>query len=600
MEISSTTELPGSGVSHRCRPVLYSRCDPQWRPPSHRAKVIARPGQHTTDGVSDLPCRPWRVVPTVPYMQNARWLLLVLSALCSACASHGGADGYVPPKDMASALPPPQADPCDGIPTRGRCLDAKTLQSCLVDARGRAIISKINCNSSELCVTEADESFCKLMAPCRDGQSRCTPTGSERCIAGRWSFTPCGAGESCQRFPGVGVQCVPLGVSVRVVGQLQYQVRFPRSDLSGFETSYALANARQVFVVVVEAGAILGTGSADGTGRFSVSCYRTPGPTAQLLFIPLLYNDTDTLTFAVAQPSGSGDGDFRRSPALWSYSLSSLPSPRAGTIDVGSWQIPGESAGAMRIFDWMLYGFELAPGLFGAAPQRSLVALWSPTHVATCGACYMNRSQGGTDVGTGPYHFDTTIELSGTPASPTHWATSVINHEFGHYLMDQFSKSPNEGGPHSVAQVSKPGLAWSEGFATFSGQATLTRAAGSPAPIYFDVQNSTAFWVDISLGAYNRGSLPRPDPSGRLDQFLNENIVAGMIWDLWQTFGDTPVFRGMRTSRLLGPLNRGYGSVDLVDYADGLACDGLISASALTNVLRRSHQFPWDGLPLCR
>lgn len=533
-------------------------------------------------------------------MQNTHWLWIVLGVLCSTCASRGGADGIVAPPDLAMVtMPPPQADPCDGIPTRGRCLDSKTAQSCLVDARGRAIISRVNCNSSELCVTEGDESYCKLMAPCRDGLSRCTPTGSERCIAGRWASTPCGAGESCQRFPGVGVQCVPRGSSVLVAGQLQYQFRFPRADLSGFETTYATANARQVFVLVAEGGSVLGTGAADGMGRFSVSCYRTPGPSAQLLFVPLLYNDADSITFAVAQPSGTGDRDYSRSPALWSYSLSSLPSPRAGVIDVGSWLIPGELAGAIRIFDWMLYGFELAPGLFGATPKRSLVALWSPTHVASCGACYRNIAAGGTDVGTGPYHFDTTIEMSGTSASPAHWATSVINHEFGHYLMDQLSKSPSEGGSHYVAEVSKPGLAWSEGFATFSGQATLSRA-GTLDPLYFDVQNGTAFWVDISRAAHSRGSLPRPDPNGRLEQFLNENIVAGMLWDLWRTYGDIPVYRGMRTTRLLGSSNRGYSTVDLVDYADGLACDGLISISGLTSILRLRHLFPWDGLPLCR
>jgi hypothetical protein len=253
----------------------------------------------------------------------------------------------------------------------------------------------------------------------------------------------------------------------------------------------------------------------------------------------------------------------------------------------------------MRIFDWMLYGFELAPGLFGATPRRSLVALWSPTHVASCGACYRSIASGGTDVGTGPYHFDTTIEMNGIPTDPSHWATSVINHEFGHYLMDQLSKTPGEGGTHYVADISKPGLAWSEGFATFSGQATLSRA-GSLDPLYFDVQKGTAFWVDISRAIYSKGYLRRPDPNGRIDQFLNENIVSGMLWDLWRTYGDTPVYRGMRTTRLLGPLNRGYSTVDLVDYADGLACDSLISSSGLTNTLRLNHLFPWDGLPLCR
>lgn len=503
------------------------------------------------------------------------------------------------PPDTPVPIPVPN-DPCGGVPVLGRCLDTRTVQACLVDEKGRAFISTTPCSSNETCVTEQDEAFCKLTAPCRDGLSRCTPSGIEQCVAGRWAASACAAGTSCQRFPGLGVECVPLGSSVTVTGQLQYQFRVRRADYTGFDPTYFTGNARNVFVVVIESGRILGSGIADDAGRFSVSTYRTPGVAAQILFLPVLFYDTDNPAFAVVQPSGSGDDSYRRSPALWSFSVSSLPPARAGRIDVGGRLVTGESAGALRIFDWILYGFSSSQTLFGYVPQQSLAVIWSPTHAPNCGACFRYRGAGGTSVGASSLHFETAIELGGTPSSPTHWATSVINHEFGHYVMDQFSKAPGEGGKHYVDGLTSPGLSWSEGFATFSGQAMLSRAAGMPDPIYFDVQDGTAFWIDISRALYSAGMLPRPNPYGTLDQRLNENYLAGMLWDLWRTYGDAPMFRGMTTSRLMGPLNRGYTTVDLVDYADGLSCEGLITTTGISDVLRLRHQFPWDARPLCR
>lgn len=535
-------------------------------------------------------------------MRNALGYLAMLAVALSACSRGGADDHRAPPAKMMmppDTPAPSPSDPCKGVPVLGRCVDAKTVQACFVDEKGRASISTTPCNASETCVSERGESFCKLTAPCREGLNRCTPAGYEQCVAGRWLATSCSVGTACQRFPGLGVECVPLGSSVTVTGQLQYQFRVRRTDFLGFDPTPIVANARRVFVIVVESGRILGSGIADDTGRFSVPAYRTPGFGAQIVFLPVLFYDTDIPAMAVAQPSGNRDDSYRRSPALWSFSVSNLPAPRAGRIDVGGWLVTAESSGALHIFDWLLYGFDRSQALFGYVPQESIAVLWSPTQEPSCGACFRSRGLGGTDVGTSMLHFDTTMELGGTPSSPSHWATSVINHEFGHYMMDQFSRSPGEGGPHGIAQVSSPGLAWSEGFATFSGQAALSRAAGTQNPIYFDVQEGTAFWVDISQGSYFRGLLPRPNPYGSIDQGLNENYLAGMLWDLWNSYGDSAVFRGMVTPRLLGPLNRGYRTVDLVDYADGLTCEGLISASGISDMMRR-QQFPWDARPLCR
>lgn len=527
-------------------------------------------------------------------------LLLVLCGMTGACASRGGADGraveYNPP-DMAMASQ--LGDGCRGVPIAGRCRDNKTVQACQVNQDGRSYVSTVSCGNNEVCINDGNSSYCKLTASCRDGLSRCFGSGTQVCQGGSWVTSNCITGTACQRFPGAGVRCVPAGSTFLVRGQLQYQFRTARSDYSGLDPTYYSTDARNVFVVVADGSEALGTGFTGSDGSFSVPVYRAPGVNGVVLFIPILFWEDDTAALAVLQPTGGGDTDYHHAAALWSFSVANLPAPFAGQINVGNRIVQGESAGALFIFDWAQFAFQRAQSLFGSWPQASLGWLWSPGIDMNCGACFRNRSFAGTDVGTSSIHFDTTIELSGTANNPSHWSISVINHEFGHYIMDQYSKSPHEGGAHSVSQLSTPGLAWSEGWATLSGQTAISNAAGTPRPIYFDVNNGTSFWVDISQRLVSGKGLPGPNPYGPLDQKLNEFVVSGMVWGLWSEAGDRPIFSGLSSRRITGGLNRGYPTVDLLDYADALACGGLVSAFTLDTKLRVNDGFPWDGRPVC-
>lgn len=50
-----------------------------------------------------------------------------------------------------------------------------------------------------------------------------------------------------------------------------------------------------------------------------------------------------------------------------------------------------------------------------------------------------------------------------------HFDDTVILHEYGHFLEDQFSKTDSPGGSHNGNSIIDPRLAWSEGFANFFG-----------------------------------------------------------------------------------------------------------------------------------
>jgi hypothetical protein len=165
--------------------------------------------------------------------------------------------------------------------------------------------------------------------------------------------------------------------------------------------------------------------------------------------------------------------------------------------------------------------------------------------------------------------------------------------------MANYSLSPGEGGQHYVSQASKPGLAYSEGWATGYGQTNVGNS------IYVDQQEGTVFWVDISKYVYSNGDLQKPDPAGPIDQDINENIIAGMIWKLWayqpgqtpstevvtvedtdgQGVGSANIFKTLTYPKLVdGTLNRGYSKVDLVDFFDAAFCSQSATDAQITNV----------------
>ena len=86
-----------------------------------------------------------------------------------------------------------------------------------------------------------------------------------------------------------------------------------------------------------------------------------------------------------------------------------------------------------------------------------------------------------------------------------------------------------------VSQASKPGLAYSEGFATAWGQRnTSSIDAGEWDAVYLAKQRGTTWWFDIAAATINDWtSPPAIDAGGPLDQPLSELHVARMVWHLW-------------------------------------------------------------------
>jgi hypothetical protein len=144
-------------------------------------------------------------------------------------------------------------------------------------------------------------------------------------------------------------------------------------------------------------------------------------------------------------------------------------------------------------------------------------------------------------------------------------------------------------------------MAWSEGWASFYGQMTLSK------PIYFDQQEGTAWWFDVSKP---KSSVPMPDPSGPIDQEMAELANAAMLWHLWDPGTTTEaedawdlaavessvIWKAFSSSRMLNQ-NRGYEKVDMVDYLDSLRCEGVTEQQV--NSVTGHFGFPYDNAMLC-
>lgn len=96
----------------------------------------------------------------------------------------------------------------------------------------------------------------------------------------------------------------------------------------------------------------------------------------------------------------------------------------------------------------------------------------------------------------------------------------VIAHEYGHFLMANFSRESSPGGDHSFGEQLDPRLAWSEGWANFFGAAT----AGSGH--YIDtgvIRSRQAVLVQMDLEA--------DAPAGDRPGIWSEHSVSSALWD---------------------------------------------------------------------
>jgi hypothetical protein len=499
-------------------------------------------------------------------------------------------------------------DPCKGVPAEGRCLGPTTVERCVssgvpAEGKGEAVPQVVQgtCPSGTVCKQQEDWAGCVPEADCVEGASYCEgPSVRVACVGGTWAKQPCGGEEECRVSLG-GAACATTaseaGQTFQIKGTLLYEYRPVREDRKGYDAP-TLDTGKGLIALAYDGDEYLGgTYTSEDDGTFAIEVPKKPTAATSLYFFPMLYDEGGVPQFAVAVPETLSYANLK-SKAYYAFGRTTGEALDVGQIVVTE----AEGSGAIYIHQWVLYSILQLRLMAPEAKPFNVLALWAPGKKFDCGngTCYAPRGWGATvDYGSGKDFYEGALLIAGTDDTPHQHSASVILHEFGHYTMDAYSRSPGEAAPHSLSMLEPPGMAWSEGWATYLGQGMMQT------PLYFDKQEGTVWWYNVDKPYFKA---PKPDPSGPMDQKLGEANVSHMLWHL-----DDTVDEGWDKSNLQMPaivqafvsprvkdksLNRGYKTVDFVDFLDALRCNGAPSSGVLS--VTKNEGFPYDDKPVCK
>ncbi len=242
------------------------------------------------------------------------------------------------------------------------------------------------------------------------------------------------------------------------------------------------------------------------------------------------------------------------------------------------------------------------------AKLASVAMLWNNDVDWSCGACYSNAEQYSLDQ---TKLADNSVWISGNAQGSSAWGSPVILHELGHYVARNYSRDDSPGGAHYVGELLNPAFAWSEGWASFFGVSTFSKLIGQATGLFWDIQQGGSFWIDFDAASISAGGmLVAPDPSMGMEQKLDENWVATMLWHLWDgadfpdpeddgtALGTLRVVSAVTSSRFLYA-DRGAKGADFVDFVDAALCQFTDLAQSIVETVTNYLSFPHDGLPLC-
>jgi hypothetical protein len=167
------------------------------------------------------------------------------------------------------------------------------------------------------------------------------------------------------------------------------------------------------------------------------------------------------------------------------------------------------------------------------------------------------------------------------------WA--VVTHEYGHYVMASYSRDDSPGGRHNLGDVVDPRLAWSEGWASFFGLASLNGPRDAEA-VYVDSarddgsNHGILFWFD---------SEENVSPFEDVPGYWAELCVASTLWDIYDDHNDpsdrlslgfTPIWLVLSGTGDTG----GMGNATyryLIDFCDFFVRENPLVANRLKTIL---------------
>ncbi|PKN57526.1 MAG: hypothetical protein CVU56_11035 [Deltaproteobacteria bacterium HGW-Deltaproteobacteria-14] len=516
-----------------------------------------------------------------------------------------------PPLDTVSPTP----DPCGGVPAAGRC-DGNTLSVCVSGTgSGEPFAISVPCGAGYACTATASGASCVPNLACVPGASECHNGAVARCVAGAWQETPCPSG--CNATP-IGALCPPAVPTTHYANTVEYEYRAYNAGFTDWGADVYAAPARRFMVLSYANGELLDVTTSDDDGAFDLDV------------VPAALEDGDDFVALAAIAATSGaDVDYAIvSPggslgqrSVEALALSGAPDPK---VWVWSWRttdIPAAAgvylplasgSGAAYAFNYLSAVHDFGVSLFGARAGTSL-AVWLDYGVSwDCGNCFLDFPAHAAGLDFGSQMF---IRAD---ADESFWSGAVLAHELGHWLMATYGVAPGEGGEHVLGVPTHPGIAWSEGFATWFSSIVRQQS------FYYDKQNGLFFWVDLDTRAYSTG-VPwlRPLSEYGLEQLIDENEVARMLLGVTTDANVVALIDAVASPRMtVAPFLRGYlrrtwdaldgdgfplpawstdqSAPHLADFLDALQCEDLVTASQVDAQTEPWAHYPYpSSAPLC-
>lgn len=457
-----------------------------------------------------------------------------------------------------------------GVTAEGVCM-ANAIHRCRYQD-GAYLIVDDACPAGTVCqdVDETNSPGCLPSDSCTNlgPQGRCTGDVLTQCVAGAPQATDCAATGQVCGYGGdlTGYRCADPGTMGALIasGVVRYEDREPLVGGALGPVTPVVARGVAVAVVRDSDSAVLAAAVTADDGSYLLRYDAAPG--AMVHVLAATTSAVPARPLRVIRPDGLVHG-------VGSASFVAAP---ATTMDLLVTDFSGE-AGAFNTFDVLVGGMDYLRARFVVDEPVPLFATW--VKGGSLGTFYGNGSNG--------------MFLLGAPDDDDGHDDTVILHEMGHYIEDEYGRSDSPGGAHNGAPTD-PRLAWSEGFATYWAMAVRGL------PTYMD-SNAGGGWsydADTSLTTANM--------AGGMLQDVSEDMVSEILWDVADhpTPDDDPMTAGsdqlvldVETIYATGVQfdDRGRSGMDLVDWLDGwFLRNGLGACAAIRAVTTTTRLFPYD------
>lgn len=354
---------------------------------------------------------------------------------------------------------------------------------------------------------------------------------------------------------------VPDGTAL-VKGTVSYEDRPPL--VSGALGAVRLLPVRGASVSVVTAtgNQVLSTRSVSEIGSFTIDYIPTPGQSVYVLVATA--SSSPTRTGRVVNSSGQVHG------------LQSEPFVDQAVAQVTMVATQAGSGRAFNIFDQAVAAADFIHTEMGEPTIKPFSIEW-----------YIGSNDGS-------YYDGSSVHLLGNSGDDDGYDDTVIMHEIGHYMSDNYALDDSPGGAHDGSPTT-PSLAWGEGFATYFNMAVRGE------PIYADSNAQGGFGDDLD-------SSVTKVPGGSSNTVnVSENMVAEILWDAGDAdrdgasdddavadLGHAAVLAVAQSFRANNP-GAGRSGIDLADWVAAVFTAGVSNThcSGLSQIILGERLFPF-------